>query len=229
MGFLRSIYKGALVILTAPNWPNQPWSPDLTELLVAPPCPIPSGRIFCYLKWAVWCGNRTWSCGVFMYSCFGDIRGAERLWCILMCSTRFRRRGHPLRRRLYALKWGVFVKWCRMLISTWLLAPCQMFCDTDWIVDLYHQHWKCIVAAIASFRCISFRSKRLIKWCTIIMLCVTAFSIRFWRNCHVHRIYTASQLVSTWMRFAYFATIGQSFGLAWSNRTSGRLKGKEFP
>ncbi len=33
--------EGASVILTAPNWPNQLWSPDLTELLVAPPCLIP--------------------------------------------------------------------------------------------------------------------------------------------------------------------------------------------
>ncbi len=35
--------------------------------------------------------------------------------------------------------------------------------------------------------------------------------------------YTASQLVSICMRFAYFATIGQSFGLAWANRTSGKV------
>ncbi len=32
--------KGASVILIAPNWPDQPWFPDLTELLVAPPWPI---------------------------------------------------------------------------------------------------------------------------------------------------------------------------------------------
>ncbi len=31
----------ASVILIAPNWPNQPWFPDLTELLIAPPWPIP--------------------------------------------------------------------------------------------------------------------------------------------------------------------------------------------
>ncbi|KAI2643992.1 Transposon Ty3-I Gag-Pol polyprotein [Labeo rohita] len=33
----------------SPNWLNQPWFSDLAELLVAPPWPIPSGRI-CYLK-----------------------------------------------------------------------------------------------------------------------------------------------------------------------------------
>ncbi len=51
----------------------------------------------------------------------------------------------PSTRRLYALKWGVFVNDAVMFISTRLLAPCWMFCifySTDWIVDLYHQHWK---------------------------------------------------------------------------------------
>ncbi len=31
----------ASVLLIAPNWPNQPWFPDLMELLVEPPWPIP--------------------------------------------------------------------------------------------------------------------------------------------------------------------------------------------
>ncbi len=31
----------ASVLLIAPNWPNQPCFPDLTELLEAPPCPVP--------------------------------------------------------------------------------------------------------------------------------------------------------------------------------------------
>ncbi len=51
----------------------------------------------------------------------------------------------PSMRRLYALKWGMFVHGAMMFISTWLLAPCRMFCifySTDWIVDLCHQHWK---------------------------------------------------------------------------------------
>ncbi len=48
----------------------------------------------------------------------------------------------PATRRLYALKWG---NGAVMSISTRLLARCRMFCifcSTDWIVDLYHQHWK---------------------------------------------------------------------------------------
>ncbi len=47
---------------------------------------------------------------------------------------------------------------------------------------------------------------------------------RFWRNCCGRRIYTASRA-----SIACFATIGQSFGLAWANRSSGKFGGKEFP
>ncbi len=67
----------ASLILITPNLPNQPWFPDLIELLVAPPWPIPSGRI-CYPRWTARCGTRTRSCGAFICGCFGDIRGAER-------------------------------------------------------------------------------------------------------------------------------------------------------
>ncbi len=51
----------------------------------------------------------------------------------------------PSTRRLYALKCGVFMNGAVMFILTQLLALCRMFCvfySTDWIVDLYHQHWK---------------------------------------------------------------------------------------
>ncbi len=51
----------------------------------------------------------------------------------------------PSTRRLYALKWGVFVKWCHQAHIDRLLAPCWMFwvsCNTGWIVDRYPRHWK---------------------------------------------------------------------------------------
>ncbi len=102
----------------------------------------PSGRI-CYLRWAAgWHPNpELWSLHVWL------LRGYQRSWvpCILVSSTRSRRCGHPLRG--VCMLWNGECLWnsAVMFISTRLLAPCRMFWvfySTDWIVDLYYQHWK---------------------------------------------------------------------------------------
>ncbi len=53
----------ASVILIAPNWPNQPWFPDLTELLGAPPWPIPVRKdMLSQVDGSVWYPNpELWS------------------------------------------------------------------------------------------------------------------------------------------------------------------------
>ncbi len=60
--------EGASVILTAPNWPNQPWSLDLTELLVAPPYPIPIKKdLLSQVSGLVWHPNpELWSLHVWL-------------------------------------------------------------------------------------------------------------------------------------------------------------------
>ncbi len=93
--------------------------------------------------------------GVVESSCLAALRISEKLSAL--CSHVIDMPSEvrtPSMRRLYALKWGVFVKWCRMLISTRLLAWWRMFCvfyGTDWIVDLYHQHWKCMWPLLPRF------------------------------------------------------------------------------
>ncbi len=64
----------ASVILIAPNWPNQPWFPDLTELLVAPPWPIPVRRdMLSQADGSVWRPNpELWSLHVWL------IQGCQR-------------------------------------------------------------------------------------------------------------------------------------------------------
>ncbi len=135
--------EGALVTLIDPNWPNQPWFPDLTELLVARPWPIPIRRdLLSQVNGSVWHLNpELWSLHVWL------LRGYQRSWapCILVCSTRSWRCGLPLR-DVYML-WNGECLWNGAVksISTRLLALCWMFCvfcSTDWIMDLYHQHWK---------------------------------------------------------------------------------------
>ncbi len=105
MHFLQSIYchwcyawsgkEVASVILTAPNWLNQPWFPDLTELLVALPWPIPVRKdLLSQVSGLVWQPKlELWSLHVWL------LRGYQRSWvpCILVWSTCSRRRGHPLR------------------------------------------------------------------------------------------------------------------------------------
>ncbi len=53
----------ASVILIAPNWPNQPWFPDLTKLLGAPPWPIPVRKdMLSQVDGSVWYPNpELWS------------------------------------------------------------------------------------------------------------------------------------------------------------------------
>ncbi len=161
MRFLQSIYcywcyarsgkEGASVILTAPNWPNQPCSPDLTELLVALPWPIPVRKdLLSSERFGVATEPR-----VVEPSCLAASGISEELSVLhsRVLDTLSEARA-PSTRRLYALKWKVFVKWSRMFIPTRLLAPCRMLCifhSTDWIVDLYHQHWKCMWPLLPRF------------------------------------------------------------------------------
>ncbi len=60
--------KISSVILIAPNWPNQPWFPDLTELLIAPPWPIPIRRdMLSQADGSVWHPNpELWSLHVWL-------------------------------------------------------------------------------------------------------------------------------------------------------------------
>ncbi len=52
----------------------------------------------------------------------------------------------------------------------------------------------------------------------------TVFSIRFWYNCYGHRIYTV------WARhICMLCDNWPVIWLAWANRTSGKVEGKEFP
>ncbi len=68
----------ASVLLIAPNWPNQPCFPDLTELLEAPPCPVPVRKdMLSQVDGSVWHPNpELWSLHVWA---FMVIRGYERL------------------------------------------------------------------------------------------------------------------------------------------------------
>ncbi len=58
----------ASVLLIAPNWSNQPWIPDLTELLVAPPWPIPIRKdMLSQADGSVWHSNpELWSLHVWL-------------------------------------------------------------------------------------------------------------------------------------------------------------------
>ncbi len=75
---------GASVVLIAPSWPNQPWFPDLTELLIAPPWPIPVRRdMLSQVDGSVWHPNpELWN---FMCGCFRVVRGAR---CIAVSCDR---------------------------------------------------------------------------------------------------------------------------------------------
>ncbi len=78
-----------------------------------------------------------------MSGCFGDIRGAERP--AFSCARHAFGGAGTLYEAFVCSEMGSVYEWCYEFISTRLLAPCQMFCvfySTDWIVDLYHQHWK---------------------------------------------------------------------------------------
>ncbi len=100
----------ASVILIAPNWPNQPWFPDLTELLVAPPLADPhqEGSAISGERLGVAPEPR-----VVEPSCVAASGISEELSALhsRVLDTLSEKRA-PSTRRLYALKWGVFVKWC---------------------------------------------------------------------------------------------------------------------
>ncbi len=91
--------------------------------------------------------------GVVEPSCLAASGISEELSALHSCVVNMLSEARaPSTRRLYALKWGVFVKWCRMLISTRLLAPCLRFLwyrlDSGSLPSMLKVH----VAVIASFR-----------------------------------------------------------------------------
>ncbi len=99
----------ASVILITPNLLNQPWFPDLTELLVAQPWLDLEGRI-CYPRWTARCGTQTGVVEPSYVAASGISEGLSALHSRVL-NTLLDARA-PSTRRLYALKWGVFVKWC---------------------------------------------------------------------------------------------------------------------
>ncbi len=141
----------ASVILIAPNWPNQPWLPDLTELREAPHWPIPVRKdMLSQVDGSVWHPNsELWSLHVW------PLQGHQRRWApySLACSTRSRKREHPL--RLYALKWGVFVKWCSQAHidpATCTVSDVLGFLQYRLDSGLLPSTLKVYVAAITAFR-----------------------------------------------------------------------------
>ncbi len=156
----------ASVILIAPN---QPGFPDLTELLEAPPWPIPGRKhMLSQVDGSVWHSNlELWSHHVW------SLQGYQRRWApySLACSH-----AHGSTNTLYktfvCFKMGSVCERVR-LISTRLLAPYRMLwvsrC-TDWIVDCYHRHWSlcrghCRVRSTQSGQ--SFGKKRLHPPCPL--------------------------------------------------------------
>ncbi len=134
--------KGASVILIASNWLDQPWLLDLTAAGGAALAnPRQEGSAISGERLGVAPEPR-----VVEPSCVAASGISEELSALhsRVLDTLSEARA-PSTRRLYALKWGVFMNVAVMFISTRLFALCQMFCvfySTDWIVDLYHQHWK---------------------------------------------------------------------------------------
>ncbi len=141
--------EGALVTLIAPNWSNQPWFPDLTELLVALPWPIPIRRdLLSQVNGSVWHPNLE------LWMAASGISEELSALHSRVLDTLMEVRA-PATRRLYALKWGVFVKWCgEVYIDP---ATCSV---SDVLRFLQHRldngslpsTLKVYVAAIASFR-----------------------------------------------------------------------------
>ncbi len=108
--YARSGRSERPVILIAPNWPNQPWFPDLTELLIAPPWPIPVRKdMLSQVDGSVWHPNpELWNLHVWVASGLsGELDALQARVVGTLTEARA-----PSTRRLYALKWGVFVKWC---------------------------------------------------------------------------------------------------------------------
>ncbi len=103
----------------------------------------PSGRI-CYLRWAARGGTRTRSCGAFMCGCFGDIRGAE---CPAFSCARHALGGADTLYEAFVCSEmgsvGEIVPLCSYRPGCLLRVGCFcVFYGTDWLVDLYYQHWK---------------------------------------------------------------------------------------
>ncbi len=143
----------ASVILIAPNWPNQPWFPDLTELLIAPPLADSGqeGHVISGGRLGVAPEPRTMepSC-VVASGLSGDLDALQARVVGTLTEARA-----PSTRQLYALKWGVFVKWCHQahidpVVCTVLdvLSFLQYRLDSGSLPSTL----KVYVAAIAAFR-----------------------------------------------------------------------------
>ncbi len=143
----------ASVILIAPNWPNQPWFPDLTELLIAPPLADSGqeGHVISGGRLGVAPEPRTMepSC-VVASGLSGELDALQARVIDTLTEARA-----PSTRRLYALKWGVFVKWCHQahidpVVCTVLdvLSFLQYRLDSGSLPSTL----KVYVAAIAAFR-----------------------------------------------------------------------------
>ncbi len=143
----------ASVILIAPNWPNQPWFPDLTELLIAPPLADSGqeGHVISGGRLGVAPEPRTMepSC-VVASGLSGELDALQARVVDTLTEARA-----PSTRRLYALKWGVFVKWCHQahidpVVCTVLdvLSFLQYRLDSGSLPSTL----KVYVAAIAAFR-----------------------------------------------------------------------------
>ncbi len=143
----------ASVILIAPNWPNQPWFPDLTELLIAPPLADSGqeGHVISGGRLGVAPEPRTMepSC-VVASGLSGELDALQARVVGTLTEARA-----PSTRRLYALKWGVFVKWCHQahidpVVCTVLdvLSFLQYRLDSGSLPSTL----KVYVAAIAAFR-----------------------------------------------------------------------------
>ncbi len=143
----------ASVILIAPNWPNQTWFPDLTELLIAPPLADSGqeGHVISGGRLGVAPEPRTMepSC-VVASGLSGELDALQARVVGTLTEARA-----PSTRRLYALKWGVFVKWCHQahidpVVCTVLdvLSFLQYRLDSGSLPSTL----KVYVAAIAAFR-----------------------------------------------------------------------------
>ncbi len=124
----------ASVILIAPN---QPGFPDLTELLEAPPWPIPGRKhMLSQVDGSVWHSNlELWSHHVW------SLQGYQRRWAPYSLARSWERE-HPLQ-DVCMLQNGECL-WKSQAHIDPTTCTYRMFwvsrC-TEWIVDRYHRHW----------------------------------------------------------------------------------------
>ncbi|CAM4608132.1 unnamed protein product [Leuciscus chuanchicus] len=94
----------AAVTLVAPNWPNQPWFADLVELLAGRPWEIPLRKdLLSQASGSIWQPPCVAVAGLLSGLDTLHLRALRTIAEAQALSTR----------RLYALKWVVFSKWCQ--------------------------------------------------------------------------------------------------------------------